>query len=112
MKTLLSSTAGTESQQYWQNERSCVTKPDHERETKVVNQTSGHTPRITGPPVDSPATNGAFAVTSFCEWAGISRSTLYREIAAGRIQTRKAGSRTLILRAEAEAWLNSLPEAA
>lgn len=40
---------------------------------------------------------------------GISRSTCYREIAAGRLRAVKVRNRTLVTRADQLAWLNSLP---
>jgi len=65
------------------------------------------------PPSDRPATTigGAMTVPEFCRWASVGKTKLYEEIGAGRIRPRKVGSKTLILRAEAEAWLNSLPTA-
>lgn len=41
--------------------------------------------------------------------AGVSRSFLYAEMAAGRLHSRKAGRRRLILGADLGAWLESLP---
>lgn len=41
---------------------------------------------------------------------GIKRSSIYREIAAGRIQAVKAGKRTLLPMASLRAWLASLPQ--
>ncbi|GLQ25138.1 hypothetical protein GCM10007853_30120 [Algimonas ampicilliniresistens] len=55
---------------------------------------------------------GAFSVNGFLEWASISRATFYREVNAGRIKTRKLGNKTLVARADADAWLDALPEAA
>ena len=51
----------------------------------------------------------AYTIPDFCRSFGVSRSFAYREISAGRLKTRKAGRRTLILREDASAWLNSLP---
>ena len=53
---------------------------------------------------------GAFTVEEFLDWARIGRTKLYQEIHEGRITPRKLGRKTLILRADAEEWLNSLPE--
>lgn len=39
---------------------------------------------------------------------GISRSTCYREIAAGRLRAVKVRNRTLVTRADQLMWLNSL----
>jgi len=53
---------------------------------------------------------GAFTVEEFLSWARISRTKLYEEIKEQRITPRKLGRKTLILRTDAEAWLNNLPE--
>ncbi len=42
---------------------------------------------------------------------GISRSRVYELIAAGEIDTRKAGRTTLVLTASVERWLDKLPPA-
>lgn len=52
----------------------------------------------------------AFTVPEFCSASGIGRSYLYELIKAGVIETRKAGSRTLIRKVDAEKWLDSLPK--
>jgi hypothetical protein len=39
----------------------------------------------------------------------ISRAQVYKEIAAGRLEARKVGGRTIILREAAAAWRASLP---
>ena len=51
----------------------------------------------------------AYTLTDFLKRYGISRSTAYREIHAGRLEARKRGSRTIITSAAAQAWLDSLP---
>jgi excisionase family DNA binding protein len=53
----------------------------------------------------------AYTITGFCEATGLSRATVYRLFQAGVITPRKAGARTLIMKADAEAYLQSLPEA-
>ena len=55
--------------------------------------------------------NAALTVTEFLAWASIGRTKFYQEVKAGRLKIRKIGRKTLILRADAEAWLNALPEA-
>ena len=40
---------------------------------------------------------------------GVKRSTMYREINAGRIKALKLGKRTVILMATLQAYLDSLP---
>jgi excisionase family DNA binding protein len=54
----------------------------------------------------------AYRVREACDKLSISRSTLYAEIAAGRLKAVKCGSRTLIPTDAAKAWLHSLPEKA
>ena len=54
---------------------------------------------------------GAMSVDEFCRWACIGRTKTYDEAKAGRLQLRKIGSRTVILRTDAEQWLRSLPTA-
>jgi hypothetical protein len=60
-------------------------------------------PPPTGPP--------ALAYNTFqaAKVAGICRSLLYREIAAGRLIARKHGRRTIILDTDLRAWLAALP---
>lgn len=55
------------------------------------------------------ADRGVFTVTEFLDWARISRTKFYDEVAKSNIQIRKLGKKTLILRTEAERWLNELP---
>lgn len=52
----------------------------------------------------------AFSVDSFCQAFDVERSFAYSEMRAGRLEFRKAGRRTLIRKADAEAWLDSLPK--
>ena len=56
-------------------------------------------------------TRAALSVSEFCSWAGISASTFYRELNAGRLKTHKIGRKTVIKTVEANSWLNKLPEA-
>lgn len=56
----------------------------------------------------APPTN-AYTIAAFCRSFGIGRSLAYSEIAAGRLRVRKAGRRTLVLKADAEAWASNLP---
>jgi excisionase family DNA binding protein len=51
----------------------------------------------------------AFAVREFCARYGICRQTFYDEIRRGRIKAVKLGKKTMILRADAEAWAKALP---
>jgi hypothetical protein len=62
-------------------------------------------------PSDRPAATigGAMTVSEFLRWASIGRTKFYSEVQAGRITLRKIGSKTVILRADGEAWLHALP---
>ena len=51
----------------------------------------------------------AFAVRDFCQWANISRSSFYKEVKERRLHPVKLGKKTLILRSEAQRWLEQLP---
>ena len=48
-------------------------------------------------------------VADFCARYRCSRTSVYRESAAGRIKLRKFGAATRIARADAEQWAASLP---
>lgn len=52
---------------------------------------------------------GMFGVDDFCSWAGISRATFYREVAAGRLVARKIGRKTVVPPTEANRWAEALP---
>lgn len=54
----------------------------------------------------------AMTVPEFCRWARLGRTAVYREIKSRRLVLRKAGAKSLILVADAEAWLRALPTAA
>jgi excisionase family DNA binding protein len=41
--------------------------------------------------------------------SGVGRSTIYAELASGRLVARKLGRRTLVMSSELERWLESLP---
>jgi len=55
--------------------------------------------------------SGAFTVKEFLAWSRISRTTFYKEVSAGRINLRKVGKSSLVLRKDAERWLSALPAA-
>ena len=48
---------------------------------------------------------GAMSFSDFLKWASVGRSFAYEQIKAGRLRIVKIGAKTLILRADAEAWL-------
>ena len=52
----------------------------------------------------------AVSIREACRITGLSRSTIYKEIASGRIQAVKASKRTLIPLESLRAWLASLPK--
>jgi excisionase family DNA binding protein len=60
--------------------------------------------------MDGEFSPGAMSVVQFCRWAGIGKTRTYEEIAAGRLRAVKFGAKTLILRKDAEEWLEQLPQ--
>jgi Helix-turn-helix domain len=54
-------------------------------------------------------TKEAISVNEFCDSYDVCRDTCYSEIRRGRLRVRKLGKRTLILRADAQAWADALP---
>ena len=62
-----------------------------------------HTPTFS---TDQP---GAMSVDEFCRWACIGKTKTYAEAKAGRLLLRKIGSKTVVLRVDADQWLRSLP---
>jgi excisionase family DNA binding protein len=54
----------------------------------------------------------AYTVNELLELIGISRSTLYNEIGAGRLKARKLNNRTIFLAEEVHRYLQSLPHLA
>ena len=61
---------------------------------------------------DTTTERGAFPFKEFCKWASISAPTAYKEVNEGRLELRKIGKKSVILKTEADRWLNSLPTAA
>lgn len=51
---------------------------------------------------------GNFTIPDFLQWARISRSKAYEEIAAGRLRIVKCGRRTLVPVEEATRWRDAL----
>jgi hypothetical protein len=63
-------------------------------------------------PTDQSTTSGgAMSVAEFCQWASVGTTTAYAEAKTGRLEMRKIGSKTVIIRSDAEQWLRSLPTA-
>lgn len=50
----------------------------------------------------------AMSIRDFAKAHGIGRSTVYAELKDGRLQARKVGSRTVILKEDADRWLAGL----
>jgi excisionase family DNA binding protein len=64
---------------------------------------------LTSSPVhDEPGKRLAYSVPELCQATSLGRSLIYEEIRNGRLKATKVGARTLILRGDAEAWLQSL----
>jgi excisionase family DNA binding protein len=51
----------------------------------------------------------AYSIQRLAKVVGVGRSTLYAEIAAGRLIAQKVGRRTIVTRANVTAWLRGLP---
>jgi excisionase family DNA binding protein len=52
----------------------------------------------------------ALTLKDFCDAYRVCRETAYQQIRTGRLRAVKVGRKTLILRADADAWAASLPE--
>jgi excisionase family DNA binding protein len=53
----------------------------------------------------------SFDIITAAKFCGVGRSTLYEEIRSGRLKARKCGAKTLLLRRDLEAFVESLPVA-
>jgi excisionase family DNA binding protein len=53
----------------------------------------------------------ALTVEEASELSGIGRTSIFKAIRTGRLRAKKHGIRTLILPADLEAWLSTLPAA-
>lgn len=51
-----------------------------------------------------------YSARQFCQVFGISKSTFYIEVKAGRIRAVRLGNTLRVRRADAMAWFESLPE--
>jgi hypothetical protein len=61
-------------------------------------------------PIQSDDLRGAYSLAVFCQTYNVGLTLTYQNIKDGRLRAVKAGSKTLILRRDAEAWAQSLPE--
>jgi hypothetical protein len=55
-------------------------------------------------------TKGAMSVNDFAVWAGIGRTTAWKEIREGRLRAVKVSTRTIIRFSDAEGWLAARPQ--
>ena len=53
---------------------------------------------------------GALSLTAFCRTYNIGLTFTYEQIKRGKLRAVKAGTKTLILRADAERWSRALPQ--
>lgn len=53
---------------------------------------------------------GAMSVNDFALWAGIGRTTAWKEIRDGHLRAVKVSARTIIRFADAESWLATRPQ--
>lgn len=51
----------------------------------------------------------SYSIPEFCEMTSLGRSTVYEMLASKRLPARKCGSRTIITRADAISFFQSLP---
>jgi len=49
-------------------------------------------------------TSSLYRIPEFCQQFGVSRSTIYRELNAGRLKAVKVGRRTLLAEEDIDAW--------
>jgi len=59
-------------------------------------------------PLETP--RGAMSVADFAKWAGIGRTTAWKEIRDGHLCAVKVCTRTIIRMADAEHWLATRPQ--
>ena len=51
-------------------------------------------------------------IKAFCTWAGISKTTAYLEIKAGRLKVLYVGTKPIVTPENRMAWIRSLPTSA
>jgi hypothetical protein len=51
----------------------------------------------------------AYSRPEFCNAHGIGQTKFYEEVKEGRLKVRKVGRKTIVLRDDAEDWLQQLP---
>jgi excisionase family DNA binding protein len=56
-------------------------------------------------------TPNAYTIKRLCAAYGVGRTFVYEQIAAGLLETRRAGSRKVLIRkVDADKWLDNLPK--
>lgn len=63
----------------------------------------------TYPVIDQPGRRLAYSIREAADAIGVSRSSMYLEIAEGRLRVRKVGRRSVISDADLSTWLATLP---
>ena len=74
----------------------------------MITQTNGTTPSPKSQ-LQSPVFPAFATIRDWCRLSGVSRSTTYELLAAGHLQARKVGARTLIDVHHGVAWLDRQP---
>jgi len=59
--------------------------------------------------VVKPSSRLSYSIKALVKMTGIGRSTIFKQIAAGQLNAKKLGNRTIVLRTDAELWLSGLP---
>jgi hypothetical protein len=54
------------------------------------------------------ASQGCMEILEFCVWARVSRTTAFKEIAAGRLKVARIGRKPIVPVENAKAWLAAL----
>lgn len=89
---------------------------DFKREAKRLDEAPKRSLVRVQPPAPQPESGRSqppklfVGIAEAARMMGISRSTLYNEIAASRIAVKKAGKRTLIATSAIAAWFEDLPQ--
>lgn len=60
--------------------------------------------------IQPPPSHQAYTIDQVAETVNLGKTTIYAEIKAGRLKVRKCNTRTLVLHADLQAWLDSLPQ--
>jgi excisionase family DNA binding protein len=66
-------------------------------------------PKHTTSGAEQPPRRLAYSIIEAAKAVGISRSSIYVEIAEGRLRVRKIGRRSVVFDADLKAWMTALP---